>query len=502
MTDTDILPFELTADSVGDWLAVLENLSIGEKVKRLNKIANHFINDPVEPGLLFPVLDKLTETVLLVSKILEHMGVSENRVTLPENTRKFTSFAIQLPKKLSLAYVQLAGTDSIAEAQQAVCIYRALQIFLLLIKRNTLFYEAPDLTFWKKIAELYLLAETSRLLTAPITDSIPGLPHHSNIESVIKHALLFYVCRPYRYSPSDIVDIFAVTADIAQGLAFEPETSDKTMFYWSPSAQCPPQCVNPDRTQENALFFNTHELINYFERYFFNNPEKKSLIKDLLTHLTAYEELRQSVTPGNSQKAGLIVGTQQAFKFLNILISRYRILQLSGAIHEKNLPVKLELVPMEAGKQAMASLSTKILRDDKSLAVTNIGTYPTDEEAFCMTKTGLACTMDEPVILTYEDQPPLFALIRHIRTETGVKLKSLLLEVIDGAVYPIEIGESHGFIIAKSASDAAELFLPPAYSYMNNSVVFAEKSVLNKSIKIEKFIEATAHFSRYQVSIY
>jgi hypothetical protein len=136
------------------------------------------------------------------------------------------------------------------------------------------------------------------------------------------------------------------------------------------------------------------------------------------------------------------------------------------------------------------------------LSANNIGIYPTEDSTFCTTKTGLACTMDEPVILVYENQPPFFALIRYIQTETGVKLKTLLLEIIDGSVYPLQIGEKQCFIVLRSGSGMAELFLPPNHNYANNSLVSPEKGVFNKSIRIEKFIELTAHFSRYQISIY
>jgi hypothetical protein len=178
---------------------------------------------------------------------------------------------------------------------------------------------------------------------------------------------------------------------------------------------------------------------------------------------------------------------------LNLLISRYRILELSGAIQEKNTSAQLELVPMEADRHAMASLSTKILKDDKSLSANNIGIYPTEDRAFCTTKTGLACTMDEP---------PFFALIRSSQAETDVKLKSLLLEIINGSVYPLQIGEKQCFIVLRPGSEMAELFLPSNHGYANNCLVFPEKGVFNKSIRIEKFIELTAHFSRYQISIY
>ncbi|MGZ8200598.1 MAG: hypothetical protein ACXWUC_07405 [Methylosarcina sp.] len=502
MPDIEILPFEYTADSIGEWLIILEKLPLGEKVKRLNKMITHLIQAPTEAERLFPVLNELTETLLLLSSILEHIATSENKENLSENTRKFTSFAVQLPKKLCFAYAQLADHGSTAETQRLLCIYRALQILSLLIKRNTLFYEAPDPVLWKKMAELYLLAESSGFLTVPVTDNVSGLLPQSTIEAVIKHALLFYICRSYCYSPPHIAEIFNVTADLTHVPTLDAVPSGFTMCYWNPYAQCPPQSVNPDRTpEEDALFINVHESVDDFEPYF-NKPERRWLFEDLMKHLTAYQEIRQSVTPGKSEKGGLIIGARQAFKFLNILISRYRILELSGAIQEKNLSAPMELVPMEADRHAMASLSTKILKDDKSLSANNIGIYPTEDRAFCTTKTGLACTMDEPVILVYENQPPFFALIRYIQTETGVKLKTLLLEIIDGSVYPLQIGEKQCFVVLSPGSGMAELFLPPNYNYANNSLVFPEKGVFNKSIRIEKFIELTAHFSRYQISIY
>ncbi len=374
MPDTYVLPFELTVESVDEWLGTLDRLPHAEKVNRINRMINELSKEAVDAMRLFPVLDKLTEPFLMLSNILERMAISENNPS--EKSRKLTSFAIQLPKKLSIAYCKLADDRSATAAQRALAIYRAMQILCLLIKRNTLFYEAPDLTLWKKLAELYGKADVGHFLTVDIDDKVPGLVYQPTIEAVLKHALLFYICNAYQYSPTAISDLFVAVASLAPLIKLDNESSEFTLCYWDPAAQLLPQSVNQAPTEEQALYIDTSALVDYFETHQDQLKNCQALVP-ALKRLTAYADIRRSVAPSTQKECGLIIGIAQAMKFLNALTSRYRILELSGAIGHKPLSSNLELVPLDDGKNALAFLSTKILKDDTSLSFAKIKTFQT-----------------------------------------------------------------------------------------------------------------------------
>lgn len=491
------LPFETTTASIGSWLLSLDRVVPAEKINLLSGVLNELAKSPIEKSALFLTLDKLTETVLLLSKLLEHHA--RKSADSPDKAQKRMAAAIKLPRKLSFAYAQLARENTLPRSQQAVCAYRAMQILSLLNKRNTLFYAAQDLTIWKKFANLYLLAETNQWLMLKFDDRIPGMPHYPTIDALVKHALLFHSCHPCRYDGTAITAIFDATAKLAEYVRLDPGSSDFALCHWRPDALLPPDCMDSEIPAKRVVSLHTGKLTDFLE----NHPDqaaKFAAYPGLLPRLTAYHEIRRSLDPLHSRTCGLIVGSAQARKFLNILISRHRVMELSG-IHESHQAVtRLELIPLEF-RSNPASLSSKILADFKNVSASQSALFPTKDSAFWVTKTAnLKCSQDEPAILVQVRKPPCFALIRHIRPDSNIKFKNLLLEKIDGDVYPVELGKIHGFIVIRQKNVRAELFLPPASRYGNTAVLAIGRGIIDASLRIEKFIESNMHFARYEVS--
>jgi hypothetical protein len=499
MQESHALPFELTSESVGDWLQSIDRLFAPEKVKLLSGVLSDLAHAQIEKNTLFLMLDRLTENVLLLSKLLEHNA--QRLDYSPDKVRKWMSAAMQLPKKLSSAYAQLAYQDALDDTQKAVCVYRAMQILSLLNKRSCLFHEAPESGIWKKIAELYLLAEAKQWLTLAIDNPVSGLITLPTIETVVKHALLFQSCHPCQYVTSDITAIFAVTADLAPTLHLSPEASDFSLCNWQPDVDAlpPTEFTESENAQGRILSLDAGDLIDFFE----NHPGKQAefvAYPGLLNRLTVYYEIRRSVDPLHSKTCGLIIGNVQAEKFLNILISRYRVMELSGMNQSHKNASHLELVPLEI-RNTLASLSSKILADVKNVSASQLTVFPTKDPAFWVTKIAhLKCSQDEPAILVQEGKPPCLSLIRHIRPDSNIKFKNLLLERIEGEVYPVEIGKNRGFIIVRRDSERAELFLPPNSRHRNTTVLAIDRGIIDAALKIEKFVELNIHFARYEVS--
>ncbi|MGR8952771.1 MAG: hypothetical protein ACU83V_10205, partial [Gammaproteobacteria bacterium] len=368
MSEIHTLPFELTAEAAAEWLTSIDRLPLNEKVHLLNGVLNELAEARFEKNNLVSILEKLTESILMVSKLLEHSAKRPDYSA--EKSRKWRAAAIQLPKKLSFAFAELAHEEALSETQRVHCVYRALQMLSLLNKRAALFYEAPDLGLWKKFAELYSLADSQQWLTLAIEDRVPGLSSQPTIEGLIKHVLLFYACHPYLYAESDIATIYDATAKLTNRVRLDREPSDFAIGYWSPGDFLPPQCVNPQNTEELVLSINCRDLIDYFEHH----PEKSERIKTfpgVLERLTAYHDIRRSVDPANPKRCGLIIGNTQATKFLNVLISRYRVMELSDAHDSRSITSALELVPLEV-RNTMASLSSKILADVKNVSASQL----------------------------------------------------------------------------------------------------------------------------------
>lgn len=496
MKEIQTLPFALTPESVEHWLVKLETASAAEKINQLNKVITELLPSAIDAKPLLMVLSKLLPPVLMLASILERQSLADRSAAAQERNSKYRMLSLQLPKKLCFLYAKIAADSDLAEAEQALCFYRAIQIIGLLAKRATLFYEGPDLPLWKKFGEIYQDVNIRKLQDVPIKDDARGLPRYPNIQSALKHILLFQSVNAYTLTQQEIADIFAATGRLSPLVALDRNPSEASGFHWNTAGYFPPLSDYQDARGENTLYINSEKLAAYLENHVDESGNRQ--LKALAwRRLTAYRDIIRSVRPASQISCGLMVGNMQVSRFLTSLISRYRILELSGEIKTETPTKKLELVPLEV-KNAMGHLSTKVLNDDKSLAVHHVKLFATDDRNFYTTKLRNAnFTFGEPALLLSENKKPLFGVLRHIRNEPGVDLANILLEVINGDVYPFDSGELQGFLIVENAAEI-DLLLPPTAGLSVGHTV-TEKGGANRSFRIEKFIEMTANFSRYRV---
>lgn len=498
MKETHKLPFELTPGSVEQWLVTLETASAAEKINQVNKVITDLLSSAIDAKPLLRVLNELLPPVLMLASILERQSLADRSAAAREKSGKYRALSLQMPKKLCFLYGKIAADSALDEAEQALCFYRAIQMVSLLVKRATLFYEGPDLSLWKKFGEICQEISKRKLYKVPIENEVSGLVRYPNIESGVKHVLLFQAVNAYGLAPQEISDIFAATGRLSPLVVLDGKPSDADSFQWNPRGYFPPLSAYQDAKGENTLYINTEKLTAYLESHGDEAVSRHLKALDTWRRLTAYRDIIRSVRPASQISCGLMVGNAQIGRFLTTLISRYRILELSGEIKAKTALKKLELVPLEV-KNAMGHLSTKVLNDDKSLSVHNAKLFATEDRAFYTTKMRNAnFTFGEPALILSENKKPLFGVLRHIRNEQGVELANILIEVINGDVYPFDGGEFQGFLIVET-SGAIDLFLPPAAGLIVGTAL-TEKGGASRSFRIEKFIELTVNFSRYRVA--
>jgi hypothetical protein len=496
MKETHTLPFALTPDSVEQWLVTLETASAAEKINQVNKAVTDLLSSADDAKPLLKVLDKLLPPVLMLASILERQSLADRSAAAQEKSGKYRALSLQMPKKLGFLYAKIAADSALDEAEQALCFYRAVQMVSLLVKRATLFYEGPDFSLWKKFGEIYQEISKRKLYKVPIENDVSGLVRYPSMESGVKHILLFQTVNAYGLAPQEISDIFAATGRLSPLLVLDGRPSEADGFQWNARGYFPPLSAYQDAKCENTLYINTEKLAAYLESHA-DETVSRQLTALAWRRLTAYRDIIRSVRPASQISCGLMVGNAQIGRFLTTLISRYRILELSGEIKAKTASKKLELVPLEV-KNAMGHLSTKVLNDDKSLSVHNAKLFATEDRAFYTTKMRNAnFTFGEPALILSENKKPLFGVLRHIRNEQGVELANILIEVINGDVYPFDGGEFQGFLIVETTGEI-DLFLPPSAG-LTVGTALTEKGGASRSFRIEKFIELTVNFSRYRV---
>jgi len=495
---TDALPFELDPESINNWLAALESLSVSDKVNQLYTIIKKLSNSALEAPVLYSVLDQLAPAILMASNSLVHIATSNKAAHVADKTRKLVHFSIQLTRTLCFAYCRISNDSALTKAQQASIIYKAMQLACLLARRNAVFYEAPDTALWAKISELYLTAKALDILDLDIQDAVPGLNRQLTIEAVLKQALLFYICNAYDFSPSEIADIFHATGKLCRLLTLDSNPSESSFFCWHPDLLAAPQYTDPYRTNEGGLYINTSGLIRYFESNTAHLQHYQTFLSTL-NRLTAYEPVRESADPASPTECDMAIGTAWAAQLLKMLINRYRILELSGTLEEQSEPAELELEPMEDGKNTFGFITTKFLKDERPAFIIKTRAFKTDTPYFYTAKINQDCAIGEPLVFIRENKKPLLAIVRYLRIEPVMNLKHILLEILDGDVYPIEINEKEGFII-KRAAGKTEIVLSPD-NHKTGTLFSIDKRLITGIFRIDKFIESTPHFMRFQVSL-
>lgn len=496
MTDSYAFPFTLEAEAVSGWLATLESLSANDRINQLYTIITKLSNSALEAPVLYAVLDQLTPAILMTSNSLEDI-VNNKAPFSADKPKKLVNLSIRLIQTLCFAYCNIGNDNALSKTQQASVIYKAMQLACLLARRRTVFHEAPDPALWARIGELYLNTRALDNLDVAIQDVVPGLPPQPSIEAVLKQTLLFSICNAYHYSPPEISDIFSATGKLCHLLKLDPNPSDSSFFCWRPDALAAPQYADPTGAKEDTLYIDTSRLIAYFEK---NKAQRKNYKTFLSTlpRLTAFEKIRESVDPSSPAECDIAIGTARATQFLKTLINRYLILELSGAHEEQSEQIKLELEPMEDKKNIFGLLATRLLKDERPEYVIKIRTFETHSPNFFATKIRQNCAIGEPLVFIRKNKRPLLAIIRYLRIEPGIGLNHILLEILDGDVYPIEVNEKGGFIIRRSAGGKEIILLPGDYAI--RTIFSIDKGLITGSFRIDKFIESTSHFMRFEVS--
>lgn len=498
MADSYAFPFKPDSESVKDWLFTLEHLSVNDRINQLYSVIKNLSTMAIEAPALCPVLDQLAPAILMTSSSLEQMATNnQSRPYSADKTKKLISFAIQLTRTLCFAYCTISNDKALTKSQQASIVYKAMQLASLLTRRGAVFYQAPDSTLWARISELYLHAQSLDVLNHAIQDVVPGLARHPTIEAVLKQTLLFSICNAYRYSALEIDDIFSATGRLCHLLELDPNPSESSFFCWHPESLTAPGYADPDRAEEGTLYINTSKLTVYFQANIAPRQHYKTFLSTL-NRLNAFETIRKSTDPLNPVECNIAIGTAKTTQFLTMLINKYRILELSGVMEEQAEPAKLELEPMEHEKNTFGLLATKLLKHEKPAFIINTRAFKTHSPYFYMAKISQDCAIGEPLVFIRENKRPLLAIIRHLRIEPVVNMKSILLEILDGDVYPIERNEKEGFII-KYPAGTTEVILTPD-NHATGTEFFIDKGLINGTFRLDKFIESTPHFMRFQVS--
>jgi hypothetical protein len=497
MTTESILPFELTQESLANWLENLNALPQIQAANQLNLALKHIKNADYSATALFPILLNLTPLTLLFSGSLTVTVTQETAAS--SKSIKLGKLSIQLLRQLALLFCQLIETKQLSGADQQTGIYYALQLIGYCLRCYSLTYEIPSNTLWKKSAELYKLAVATQILTLPHPHKISEFKQQPTVDAVIKRNLLFSVLNPGLYKTEEINQLFQLANH--HGNLLETTTANNSIefgFYWDLQTDQPPYTVKkPNRSLPNGfLAINSQSLSHELQLGTLETSLTPSLQNRLALFLSGYHQVFNSITPGLPSRTTMITGFAAICQYLQELDKLSKISQLSGQHHDsKTINRNFSLVPLEHQRNVFETVDQTFSNQMPAGKLVNL--YKTPNKNYSVAEMrGLDCLTGDIVLLYKEQHPVSIAIIRQQGSNDLNNTKQLLLDHIVGGCTIRNLSDSkhHGFaIVVAEGGEQQQVFLPPGKYLLNNDI----NLLIDRAMQLTACLESNEFYARF-----
>ena len=210
---------EPTPNHLSEWVRQLPMVNLGESSKQLYHAIIELNQLIINPETRFKLIEIIREPIQQVCRSLTKHYLNQP-VVLPPKARKVVRLAMALDNHLMVAYK--AVLDDRKKLSQsllsnkpkkitALAIYHAMSTTTRMIVRAYHLYNPVPKKAWHEIHQLYVIAESNRLLNVQIDDNNNHFVHKTNIEDAYKRALMIGCCKANQIRQSDITNIYHAT---------------------------------------------------------------------------------------------------------------------------------------------------------------------------------------------------------------------------------------------------------------------------------------------------
>lgn len=218
------LPFLPDLTSIRSWLACLPK-SERERCRILYQGLQALNAAKLGSALQFRALEEFRFVVFHKTRNLSATLLGKP-LSMDDKSRKLAKLSVQFQAELAQGYHGLARRDDFCAtfdtSEQARIVHRAFQSYGQYFLRTALTYESPSSSGWRKINELYKLAETLGLLQFVEYDPEFSSSSATSITDLYKRLLVFRHIAPNRLEQTDIQKVFDLLQESAGLIAFSP----------------------------------------------------------------------------------------------------------------------------------------------------------------------------------------------------------------------------------------------------------------------------------------
>jgi len=500
---TTSLPFELSTDSVSDWLQSLSQLNSVNSANQLNKIVKQLRGTKTEPQPLMQTLIQLTPTVLYITADIELSGLVERDKDSDKQSLKIEKLCIQLLRNMSLAFCRCSEDKSLTMTEKAQGMYYALQFIAQTQRLSVLFYQMPSSTLWKKTAKIYQVASDENILDNEMQNKVKEFKQQLSIKAVIQRNCLFALFRPNSFTTQQIKQLFIIADKYANLLTFDQNGATDCLFSWNlMNGQAPSEEEKNYHSSESKVNMEISDFLELIQTKAFSSTLDEALSNALITQLSGYKKQVNASLPSAFVISHLLTGMEAITEYMEKVEKLNKIRQFSVQLADNKPANNLTLEPMEFEKSHLNtkpdinSLNQQEIVPEHAKPVKILQTE--DEQFFIAETPALECEIGELTLLCPKKSPLELGIIRQIKTTNYSNTTHILIEKIVGRPSFFHIAEpiiSKNKAVLVSNEQSLDLFVAPCKIPKGMALL----SVLEKEYIVGKLTDYSPSFMHFSV---
>ncbi|MCF7969703.1 MAG: hypothetical protein K9L22_00865 [Methylococcaceae bacterium] len=495
------LPFELTNQSITDWLKQLnfsDVLLVSNEIYHVLSVLKKE-QAAIDTAALRQVIMRLTPVVMYLSGFLEQAMLKSAQ------QRKIPQMSIRILRHLSFLQLCLAKRTE-QQDQRVLHLNYALQILGVAFKVSVLSYERPSAVLWQYMSECYTLASVDTLLDIPVEKPLADFQSLPTINLALKRLLLFWVANPYSFSQQDIQTFFVFcTLNSHLVKLVNPNLVVESVFCWDYSQNDCLQMVysKPVKLPEKCVLFHANDLLH--------SEQKKSLFiaesERFFLRLSNYNALVGNTNFSLAKTYVITHGFEQLTAFFARHVHNNEVLRLNTPLPNDLNFTNLELVQDGMKKKPMIEHispediwgGAELKKEKVAVKFAAMKLMQTAQAYFYGAETIQVNLVEGDVFVAYDASlKPVLGVVRRADYGQRDRLQQSVVQMLIGHVSVLL--QSH-LVVPKSAlllshKDTFELFLEPGQYSVGTILKFDQVDVT-----LERLLELSPKFMRYAVSV-
>ena len=232
MPITNPLPFELTQQSISEWISQLDLSAVFSNTSVLYKALSSLKkqHQQIDTASLAVAVKHLTPVVMYFANCLTKAII--------KNPQERSIVRISTSILCNMAFLQIyLAQQTENPSNQVQSVNYALQMLGVALQHAALSYERPPKILWECVSACYAVTLENDILDHAVDTPLAEFQALPTISLALKRLLLFSLTNPYQFSQKDILSLFDFCTEnsplvnfVHQGMSLDH------VFYWDSAA--------------------------------------------------------------------------------------------------------------------------------------------------------------------------------------------------------------------------------------------------------------------------